>query len=237
MSYQDRVALITGATGALGQVVARQFADHGANLALLSRSTENLSAMVTELELPKERVFFSAVDLADGKSLQSAISKIIDRFGKLDILIHLVGGWTGGATTLDTDFNTINEMLDQHLWTTYQLSKYALPQLLANKWGRFIIISTPFAERPAAKLGAYSIAKAAQETLMLTLSEELKTTGVTANILRVKTIDIAREKTTAPNAENANWTTPEEISSAVLHLCTDQAGAINGARIPMYGSY
>ncbi len=97
MSYQDRVVLITGATGALGQVVARQFADQGANLALLSRSTENLSAMVTELELPKERVFFSAVDLADGKSLQSAISKIIDRFGKLEILIHLVGGWTGGG--------------------------------------------------------------------------------------------------------------------------------------------
>ena len=72
---------------------------------------------------------------------------------------------------------------------------------------------------------------------MLTLSEELKGSGVTANILRVKTIDVAREKVTAPSAENAFWSTPEEISSALLYLCTDQAAAINGARLPLYGSY
>lgn len=237
MSLQDRVVVITGATGALGRVVARQFADQGANLALFSRSGENLKAMLAELELPTERTIFSAVDLGDEQSLQSAISKVVDRFGRLEILIHLVGGWTGGSTIIDTDIATVAEMLDQHLWTTYHLSRFALPQLEANKWGRFIVISTPFADRPAAKLGAYSIAKAAQEALMLTLSEELKGSGVTANILRVKTIDIAREKITTPRAENAFWSTPEEISSALLYLCTDPAATINGARIPLYGSY
>ena len=237
MSLQDRVVVITGATGALGRVVARQFADQGANLVLFSRSDENLKSMVAELELPRERVVISAVDIGDETSLQTAIAKVVDRFGRLDILIHLVGGWTGGATVIDTDADTVAEMLDQHLWTTYQLSKYAIPQLIENRWGRLIVVSTPFADRPAAKLGAYSIAKAAQETLMLTLSEELKGSGVTANILRVKTIDIAREKITAPSAENVYWSTPEEISSAALYLCTDQAAAINGARIPLYGSY
>lgn len=237
MSLQDRVVVITGATGALGRVVARQFADQGANLVLFSRSDENLKSMVAELELPRERVVISAVDIGNETNLQSAIAKVVDRFGRLDILIHLVGGWTGGATVIDTDADTVAEMLDQHLWTTYQLSKYAIPQLIENRWGRLIVISTPFADRPAAKLGAYSIAKAAQETLMLTLSEELKGSGVTANILRVKTIDIAREKITAPSAENVYWSTPEEISSAALYLCTDQAAAINGARIPLYGSY
>ena len=237
MSLQDRVVVITGATGALGRVVARQFADQGANLVLFSRSDENLKSMVAELELPRERVVISAVDIGNETNLQSAIAKVIDRFGRLDILIHLVGGWTGGAAVIDTETDTVAEMLDQHLWTTYQLSKNALPQLIENGWGRLIVISTPFADRPAAKLGAYSIAKAAQETLMLTLSEELKGSGVTVNILRVKTIDIAREKITAPSAENVYWSTPEEISSAALYLCTDQAAAINGARIPLYGSY
>ncbi len=237
MSIQDHVVVITGATGVLGRVVARQFADQGANLALFSRSSENLEAVLEELELPTERTIISAVDIGDEQSLQSALAKVVDRFGRLDILIHLVGGWTGGSTIIDTDTNTVTEMLDQHLWTTYHLSRLAVPHLLANNWGRFIVISTPFTSRPAAKLGAYSIAKAAQETLMITLSEELKGSGVTANILRVKTIDIAREKVTAPSSENAFWSTPEEISSAVLFLCTDQAAAINGARIPLYGSY
>jgi NAD(P)-dependent dehydrogenase (short-subunit alcohol dehydrogenase family) len=237
MPLQNRVVVITGATGALGHVVARQFADQGANLALFSRSGEKLKTMMAKLELPTERAIISAVDIGDQQSLQSAISKVVDRFGRLDILIHLVGGWTGGSTVIDTDFDTVAEMLDQHFWTTYQLSRFALPQLLANRWGRLIVISTPFAGRPAAKLGAYSIAKAAQEALLLTLSEELKGSGVTANIIRVKTIDVAREKVTAPSAENAFWSTPEEISSAVLYLCTDQAAAINGARLPLYGSY
>jgi 3-oxoacyl-[acyl-carrier protein] reductase len=99
-----------------------------------------------------------------------------------------------------------------------------------------IIVSSPFAASPRAKGAAYAIGKAAQEALMLTLAQELKGTGVTSNILLVKTIDAKHARENEPSAKNTFWTTPEEIASAILYLCSDEAKTINGARIPLYGS-
>lgn len=101
-----------------------------------------------------------------------------------------------------------------------------------------IVISSPHAALPAADNAAYGIAIAAQETLMLALAEEVKGSGVTANVLRVRTIDANHERDRQPtlDARRATWTTPEELASAVLYLCSDEAQVVNGARIPMYGS-
>jgi NAD(P)-dependent dehydrogenase (short-subunit alcohol dehydrogenase family) len=82
----------------------------------------------------------------------------------------------------------------------------------------------------------YAAAKAAQDTLMLTLAKELAGTGVTANVLQVRTIDTAHERDRARSEKNAAWSTPEEISAAILYLCTDAAQGINGARLPLYGA-
>ncbi len=99
------------------------------------------------------------------------------------------------------------------------------------------MVTSPYAARPAAKGGPYAIGKAGQEALMLTLSQELKGTGVTANLLQARTIDVKREKVTSPTAENAAWTTPEELSAAILYLLSEEGGALNGAKLPLYGSY
>ncbi len=72
---------------------------------------------------------------------------------------------------------------------------------------------------------------------MQTLSQELKGTGVTANLLQAKTIDMKREKVSAPTADNSTWTTPEELTAAILYLLSDEAGTVNGAKIPLFGSY
>ena len=103
--------------------------------------------------------------------------------------------------------------------------------------GKIIMVTSPFASRPSAKGGAYAIAKAGQEALMLTLSQELKGTGVTANILQVKQIDMKRAKVSEPAQANAAWTTPEELAAAVTYLLSDAGAALNGAKLPMFGSY
>ena len=72
---------------------------------------------------------------------------------------------------------------------------------------------------------------------MLTLSQELKGTGVTANLLQAKTIDMKREKVSAPSNDNSTWTTPEELSAAILYLLSEEAGTVNGAKIPLFGSF
>jgi NAD(P)-dependent dehydrogenase (short-subunit alcohol dehydrogenase family) len=130
----------------------------------------------------------------------------------------------------------VSEMLQQHLWTTLHLTQAFVPQFVANHWGRVVVISSPQAASPAADNAAYGIAKAAQETLMLALAEEVKGSGVTANVLRVRAIDATHERDQKHVPENAAWTTPEEIASAILYLCSDEAQVVNGARIPLYGS-
>ena len=89
-------------------------------------------------------------------------------------------------------------MLNQHVWTSFNVIQAFVPHLVNNGWGRIVMITSPFAARPNAKGGPYAIGKAGQEALMLTLSQELKGTGVTANLLQAKTIDVKREKVAAP---------------------------------------
>lgn len=127
-------------------------------------------------------------------------------------------------------------MLNQHVWTSFNVTQTFVPHMVKNGWGRIVMITSPFSARPNAKGGPYAIGKAGQESLMLALSQELKGTGVTANLLQAKTIDAKREKISNPTPDNASWTTPEELTSAILYLLSDEAGTINGAKIPMHGS-
>jgi NAD(P)-dependent dehydrogenase (short-subunit alcohol dehydrogenase family) len=162
---------------------------------------------------------------------------VLDRFGRADILLHLVGGWVGGKTLVETPASDLESMLNQHVRTTFNALQAFVPHMVANRWGRILVVGTAAASRPSAKGSAYAAAKAGQEALMLTASQELKGTGVTANLLLVRTIDVKREKVSAPSKENETWSTPEEISAVVRFLLSDEAATINGAKLPMFGSY
>jgi NAD(P)-dependent dehydrogenase (short-subunit alcohol dehydrogenase family) len=227
MPLKNRLAIISGATGATGQLAARTFAEQGASLALLSTDRQKLDLLAADLALPPERILTLAVDLNDRQAVFDAARAVNTRFGFADILLHLVGGWTGGKTLVDTSTEDLQNMLNQHLWTTFHLTQAFLPHLIHNGWGRMIIISAPGAIDPPAKLGAYAIGKAAEETLLLTVAKEAKENGVTANIIQVRSIDVKGEGT---------GTSPGEIMAAILYLCSDDAVKINGVRIPLYGS-
>ncbi len=177
------------------------------------------------------------MNLLDPSETKSTAEAIVAKFGKIDILLHLVGGWTGGKTLLEAPADDLTFMLNQHVWTSFNVSQAFIPHLVRNGWGRVVMVTSPFATRPKAKGGPYAIGKSGQEALMLTLSQELKGTGVTANLLQAKTIDAKREKVTDPSADNASWTTPDELTAGILYLLSDEAGMVNGAKIPLYGSY
>ncbi len=235
MTLKDRVVVVTGAAGGLGQTVTRSLAEQGFRLALLGRRADRLESLARELRLEDDRYLAHAVDLGDPGSAQAAAETVIERFGRAEILLHLVGGWTGGQTIDEVTAGEVANMIDQHLWTTFYLAQAFVPHLVANGWGRAIVVSSPFASQPQAKGGPYAIGKAAQETLMITLAQELKGSGVTANVLLVRTIDVKHERIREPKPQNASWTTPDEIASAVLFLCSGAANMVNGARIPLYG--
>lgn len=224
-SSQGKVVVLTGATGALGMKAAHAFAAGGDSLALLDHNQERLDSLTRDLNLPDARLFATVVELRDGAAIHSTAEAITAKFGKVDALIHLVGGWVGGKTLAESSVDDLESMLGQHVWTTFHLFQSFGPKLASNGWGRVMIVSASTVPKPPEKRGIYSAAKAAQENLVLTLAAELKASGVTANIIQVKAID----------AENkGTGTTPDEIVAAILYLFSDEAGKVNGARIPLY---
>jgi len=220
-----RTIVITGATGALGTLTAKTFAAQGHSLALLGHDQNKLDNLTRELNLPSERLFTSILDLRNGPAVQDSAEAVVKKFGSVHALFHLVGGWTGGKTLAETNADDLESMLGQHVWTTFHLFKAFSPKLAASSWGRVITISPSTTSNPPAKRGVYTATKAAQEALVLTLAAELKEHNVTANIIQVRAIDVDKKGT---------GTTPAEIVVAMEYLFSDEAGKINGARIPLY---
>ncbi len=219
------VVVITGATGATGMSAARAFAAQGASLALLSHDQAKLDALASSLNLPSSRLLTHAADLRSPDEVRAASRFVTTRFGRADILLHLVGGWTGGKTLPETSADDLAGMLNQHAWTTFHLLQAFTPGMAANGWGRVIVVSSPLAVSPSAKMSAYAAGKAAQETLVSTLAQELKDSGVTSNIIHVRSIDVEGK---------GKGTSPDEIVAAMQYLCSEQAAKITGARIPLY---
>jgi len=223
----NRVIVITGATGALGNLTAKTFAAHGHSLALLDNDQNKLDVLTRDLNLPNERLFTSIVDLRNGQAVQDSAEAVSKKFGSVHALIHLVGGWTGGKTLPEANPADLESMLGQHVWTTFNLFQAFSQKLAANNWGRVIGVSASTVPNPPGKSGPYTAAKAAQENLVLTLAAELKSSGVTANIIQVRAIDVDASR-------KGTGSTPAEIVAAMQYLFLDEAGKITGARIPLY---
>jgi NADP-dependent 3-hydroxy acid dehydrogenase YdfG len=93
MSINNRVVVITGATGGLGRVVTKQFANQGARLVLVGTSLERVQSLEDALKLPKEHVLISVADLCQPERATNLVRQTMDKFGRIDVLLHLVGGW------------------------------------------------------------------------------------------------------------------------------------------------
>jgi NAD(P)-dependent dehydrogenase (short-subunit alcohol dehydrogenase family) len=231
----DRVVLVTGATGKLGRVVATTFASAGATLALVGRNDDRLAALGSDLGLAAERWTPAVADLTDADAARAAIDAVVERFGRVDVVLHLVGGWAPGAPVVELTAENLRLMLEQHLWTTLHVVRATVPGMVARGWGRVIAVSTPYVANPLGKGAAYAISKGAEETLLRALAREVAADGVTANLVVVKRIDVDHERERDPSPTNATWTTPEEIAAVMRFLCTDDAAAITGSRIPLDG--
>ncbi len=235
-SLEGRVAIVTGAAGGAGRAVSSDLAGAGARLALLGTHLDHLEALAAELELPADGWFGRAVDVRDATAMREAADAVIARFGRIDILVHLIGGWTGGTPVVETGDHEFQAMLDQHLWTTLNAVRAVVPPMTAAGWGRIVAVSSPVASSPPPKLAAYAVGKAAEETLLATLAREVAGTGVTVNVVLVRSIEAGREDDGVSTSGGGRGTAPWEIAAAVRYLCSEDAAAVNGARIQLFGA-
>jgi NAD(P)-dependent dehydrogenase (short-subunit alcohol dehydrogenase family) len=232
---EPAVVLITGATGPLGRAAAERFARDGARLALVSRNRDHLEELGEGLGMESDRWLAVPGELTNGDAAAGVVAAVTERWGRVDVLLHLVGGFVGGTPVVELDPDEVRSMLDQHLWTTLHVLQAVVPGMVERGFGRVIAVSSPFASDPRANGASYAIGKSAEEVLIRSLAREVASSGVTANLVLVRTIDAKHERETAPSPKNASWATPEEIADTLAFLASPAAAAVNGARIPLDG--
>jgi NAD(P)-dependent dehydrogenase (short-subunit alcohol dehydrogenase family) len=235
-TLSGKVVLITGATGALGSVVAREFAQTQVNLVLTSRSEEKLEHLAAEIDLPAERALTVAADVTQADGVENLAATVADRFGRVDVLLNIVGGWSGGKPVGETAVEDWDRLVALNLRSAFLLSRAVLPAMLEAEWGRIVHVSSKTAVEPRAKQAAYAVSKMGLITLTEVIAAEVKGSGVTANVILPSIIDTPDNRKFMPKADPAKWVEPEHITATMRFLCSDDAAAINGACIPIYGA-
>lgn len=235
MPDPDRVALITGASGALGRTAAAAFAADGWRLGLAGLHLDRLSEVAASAAIAEDRWVAAEADLRRPDGAAAVVRTVIDRFGRIDALLHLVGGYVPGAPILELDPADLDFMLDQHLRSTLYLARAVVPGMVERGFGRVLAVTSFTTQSLPARASIYATSKIAQETVLRILAKEIAATGVTVNLVAVRQIDAAHEREREPTPKNAAWTTPEEIVATFRFLCSDAAAAINGARIALDG--
>jgi NAD(P)-dependent dehydrogenase (short-subunit alcohol dehydrogenase family) len=232
---EPRVVAIAGAAGGLGPVVAQRLADGGATLALTDVSAERLTALAEDLDLADERVDAEVVDLLDDQAARGWADALAERFGGVDTLLHLVGGWRGGdplATAPLDDYAWLHDLLVR---TVQHTTRAFRDQLAGSGRGRFVLISSSQAQAPGGKNAAYGAAKAAAESWTLALADDLAHTGATANILVVEAILTPAMRAENPGKEYPSFTPAEQIADGIAFLLSGGAGRMNGQRLSLHG--
>jgi len=227
-ALQNKIALVTGADGGLGTHVTRALLDSGATVAGISRNVQQASSDTSSF------VALSA-DLSSAETAKSAVDGIAARFGRIDVLAHLVGGFTGGKTIAETDIATFQRMLDFNLNSAFYVLRAAIPHMRRAGAGRIVAIGSRAAEDPGPGVGAYSASKAALVSLIQTVALENKDLAITANVILPGTMDTPANRKDMPGADTSKWVQPASIASLIVWLASEAGKDVNGAVIPVYG--
>lgn len=234
MSALDgRVYAIAGIGGGLGPLVAERLAAAGATVAGTDRSQQRVAEVGAELSLPAERWDGRAVDLLDEEAARGWCAALLERFGRVDGLLHLVGGWRGGQPLHEaplSDWDLLHELL---IRTVQHTTRAFHDALLASGHGRFVLVSAKQAQAPSNSNAAYAAAKAAAEAWTLALADGFAGTAATANIVVVDAILTPRMLEENPDGDFASFTPAEHIAAAIAFLCSDAAGEMNGQRLSL----
>lgn len=227
-----RVAVITGGFGALGQVVAAAALERGFNVAVLGHAKAPPPGLAETLG--PNALVLAGVDLADEAAATAAMKAVTSRFGHIDALFNIAGGFRW-IKIGDSHASDLDRLFRMNVQTTANAVRAALPALKASSSGRIVNVGALSAEKAAAGMGPYAASKAAVHRLTEALAEELKDAGVTVNAVLPSTIDTAQNRADMPKADFSRWVAPADLAEVMLFLASETARAVTGALIPVRG--
>ncbi|HUP91551.1 MAG TPA: SDR family NAD(P)-dependent oxidoreductase [Solimonas sp.] len=232
MGFDNQVVMITGAAGALGKHVATAFAAAGARLVLVDLKQATLAAGYPGAD---EKRLLLAADLMDAASTAAAATQAIDRYGHIDALCNIAGGFRMGPAVHETPADLWKLMLDLNAGTLLNAVRAVVPHMLAAGGGRIVNIGAGAGQAGRANMGAYSASKSAVIRLTEAMAGELRERGINVNCVLPSVIDTPQNRADMPDVDPKRWVAPQDLASVILFLCSDSARAIHGAAIPVVG--
>ena len=223
---QGKVVFITGAKGGLGTFITNGFLATGATVVGASRS-------ISGQDFPAPNFFPVSVDFTKASAVRDALDSTVANHGRLDVLVHVLGGFAGGQSIAETEDATWEQMRDLNLTSAFYVLRAAIPHLRKSGKGRIVAVGSLTAVEPHSGLAAYVTFKSALITLVKTAALENKDAGLTANVILPGTMDTPANRKSMPNADFSKWLQPGAVADLALWLADENASFVNGVSIPI----
>jgi NAD(P)-dependent dehydrogenase (short-subunit alcohol dehydrogenase family) len=228
MSLREKVVLVTGAKGSLGNFVTKAFLEAGAQVI-------GVSPTIRASDFPSEGFTAIAGEIKNRENAGALVDAVLTKFSRLDGLVHLVGGFAGGQSVAETDDATFDKMIDMNLRTAFLMMRAVLPHMRAQGSGRILAIGSKAAVEPAPMAGVYGATKAALVSLVRTVARENVDKKIAANILLPGTMDTPANRAWDASTDFSKWVQPSQVAQLLVHLMSDASSQISGAVIPVLG--
>jgi NAD(P)-dependent dehydrogenase (short-subunit alcohol dehydrogenase family) len=230
---KGKQVLLTGGTGGLGLGVTPSVLAQGAAVVTIpyvkAQEVERLKGVLPPADLA--RIRFVETDLAS----EASVEKLVNGMDRVDVLIHLVGGFSMGKTH-EYSYEQWQKDFELNLGTTFLVCKHSLRRMLEQGYGRIVTVGSRGAIQPGGQLAAYCASKAGVVALTQAIADETRGTRITANVVLPSIIDTPSNRA-AMGSENADrWVKPESLAQVISFLASEAAQDVRGAAIPVYGS-
>lgn len=229
-----KVAIITGGTGGLGKDVLQKFVDEGAHVTCTYIVDKELGEAKDKFSDRSNIPNFIKADVTNTNDVRKVISDTVEKFGKVDFLINIVGGFLYKDYT-DTTDEEFDKMVNMNLKSCFVFSREILPSFMENNFGRIVNISAKPAIKGVAGMTAYGSSKAAVATLTESIADEIKEYDINVNAVIPGTIDTEQNRKDMPDKDFSKLVKPADIANVIAFLCSDESSIVRGAVIPALG--
>jgi NAD(P)-dependent dehydrogenase (short-subunit alcohol dehydrogenase family) len=237
MDEDGRVAVITGATGALGRVVTRELLRKGIGCVAVYHREESQGELLSFLGPLSKGLASVRGDVTVATDVEGVFAQTMAQFGRIDILLNIAGTYKGGAEVQGTSESDWDFMMDVNLKSAFLCCRAALPIMVKQNYGKIVNVCSRAAveKRYRSKSSAYAVSKAGVAVLTEAIAEEVKKLDINVNAIIPSTMDTPGNRATMPQADVSRWVRTEDVAKVILFLISDESKVTSGALIPVYG--
>jgi len=232
MNLRDKIALVTGGTGALGSVIAQRLHNEGAQVWVSYIVEKELQALPDGYS---KSIHALKADVTDDKEVGQLYHAIVASASRIDIVVNTVGAFLPTKPLQDISVTEWDFMMNINLKSAFLSTREALKRMLQQSYGRIVNISAMVGLEPTQGKIPYAISKAGVSLLSSLAAREVKKKGITINAVAPSIILTEANRVSMPDADHDTWVKPEDIASLVVYLCSEEAGSLSGTTIKAYG--